>query len=158
MPLCGASPDKPSPRAQPKADASEAARLDGLYVLLVEDDGLVRASTEALLAQWGVLFDSAATFHEYEEILGSVERFPDLIITDYRLRDFKTAREVAMLGASRLGKPCPCLVVTGEPSATIVPLSCDHDVLSKPVSPADLRREILSLVSGKCPDEALQQG
>lgn len=157
MPLCGASPDKPSPRAQPKADASEAARLDGLYVLLVEDDGLVRASTEALLAQWGVLFDSAATFHEYEEILGSVERFPDLIITDYRLRDFKTAREVAMLGASKLGKPCPCLVVTGEPSATIVPLSCDHDVLSKPVTPADLRREILSLVSGKCPDEALQQ-
>jgi signal transduction histidine kinase len=153
MPLCGASPEKPSPRLPAKTDADEALQLDGLYVLLVEDDGLVRASTEALLSQWGVLFDSAATFEEYEEILDSLERFPDLIITDFRLRDFKTAREVAMLGTQKLGRPCPTLVVTGEPQATIVPLACTHDVLSKPVSPADLRQEILSLVSGKCPDE-----
>jgi signal transduction histidine kinase len=153
MPLCGASPEKPSPRLPARTDADEALQLDGLYVLLVEDDGLVRASTEALLSQWGVLFDSAATFEEYEEILDSLERFPDLIITDFRLRDFKTAREVAMLGTQKLGRPCPTLVVTGEPQATIVPLACTHDVLSKPVSPADLRQEILSLVSGKCPDE-----
>jgi two-component sensor histidine kinase len=93
MPLCGASPEKPSPRLPARTDADEALQLDGLYVLLVEDDGLVRASTEALLSQWGVLFDSAATFEEYEEILDSLERFPDLIITDFRLRDFKTARE-----------------------------------------------------------------
>ncbi len=153
MPLCGATPDKPVPRVPAKGDAREAAQLDGLYVLLVEDDGLVRASTEALLSQWGVLFDSAATFEEYEVILDSLERFPDLIITDFRLRDFKTAREVAMLGTLKLGKPCPTLVVTGEPQATIVPLACTHDVLSKPVSPAELRQEILSLVSGRCPNE-----
>jgi signal transduction histidine kinase len=152
MPLCGASPEKPAPRVPAKGDADEIRHLDGLYVLLVEDDGLVRASTEALLSQWGVLYDSAATFEEYEEILESLERFPDLVITDYRLRDFKTAREVAMLCTAKLGRPCPTLVVTGEPQATIVPLACTHDVLSKPVSPADLRQEILSLISGRCPD------
>jgi two-component system, sensor histidine kinase len=153
MPLCGATPDKPSPRAPARADPEEARQLAGLYVLLVEDDGLVRASTEALLSQWGVLFDSAATFEEYEEILDSLERIPDLIITDYRLRDFKTAREIAMLFTAKLGKPCPTLVVTGEPQATIIPLACTHDVLSKPVSTAELRQEILSLVAGRCPNE-----
>jgi signal transduction histidine kinase/CheY-like chemotaxis protein len=153
LPLCGASPETPAARGPSRGAAAEAAQLDGRYVLLVEDDGLVRASTEALLSQWGVLFDSAASFDEFAEILGSLERYPDLIITDFRLHDFKTAREVAMLAATRLGKPCPCLVVTGEPAATIVPLACDHDVLSKPVSPAELRREMISLISGKCPDD-----
>ncbi|WP_250514909.1 hybrid sensor histidine kinase/response regulator [Caballeronia sp. INDeC2] len=150
MPLCGASPDKPSARAPVRSEAAEMAQLKGRYVLLVEDDGLVRASTEALLSQWGVLYDSAASFEEFQSILGEVERFPDLIITDFRLRDAKTAREVAMLGAARLGRPCPCLVVTGEPAASIVPLACEQDVLSKPVSPAELRRGMLALIAGVC--------
>ncbi|GAB5094673.1 hybrid sensor histidine kinase/response regulator [Caballeronia sp. LP006] len=146
MPQCGPTLDKPSTRAPALSEANEAAALSGRYVLLVEDDGLVRASTEALLSQWGVLYDSAATFDEFETILADIERFPDLIITDYRLRDSKTAREVAMLGTARLGRPCPCLVVTGEPSATIVPLACEQDVLSKPVSPAELRRGMVALM------------
>jgi two-component system, sensor histidine kinase len=150
MPLCGPTPDKPSTRAPLRSEADETAQLSGRYVLLVEDDGLVRASTEALLSQWGVLYDSAATFEEFEEILGSVERFPDLIITDFRLRDTKTAREVAMASAAKLGRACPCLVVTGEPAASIVPLACEQDVLSKPVSPMDLRRGMLALIAPEC--------
>jgi two-component system, sensor histidine kinase len=122
--------------------------------LLVEDDRLVRASTEALLVQWGMVFDSASSFEEFEETLMSVERFPDLIITDYRLGETSTARDVAMLSATQFGRRCPCLVVTGEPAATIVPLACDHDVLSKPVSPAELRRQIASLISGRSFGEA----
>ena len=47
----------------------------------------MRASTEALLVQWGMLFDSSSSFEEFEETLGSIERYPDLIITDYRLGD-----------------------------------------------------------------------
>jgi signal transduction histidine kinase len=153
MPICGASSDQSVAPALRSADHSGEAELlevplQGLYVLLVEDDGLVRASTEALLVQWGILFDSAGSFEEFEDILRSVERYPDLIISDYRLHDSKTAREVAMLGALKLGRNCPCLVVTGEPAATIIPLACEHDVLSKPVNPAELRRQIASLTSG----------
>ena len=155
MPMCGVSSDQSTALAPHAADhlADQAGLLDvpleGLYVLLVEDDGLVRASTEALLVQWGVLFDSASSFEEFEDLLKSVERYPDLIISDFRLGDSKTAREVAMLGGSKLGRRCPLLVVTGEPSATIIPLACDHDVLSKPVNPAELRRQIASLTSGQ---------
>ncbi|AME25668.1 MULTISPECIES: ATP-binding response regulator [Burkholderiaceae] len=154
MPICGSPLGDAAPRA--KGDTADYLEvpLEGLYVLLVEDDSLVRASTEALLVQWGVLFDSASSFEEFEQILGSIERYPDLIITDFRLRDEKTAREVAMLGAAKLGRRCPCLVVTGEPAATIVPLACDHDVLSKPVSPAELRRQMASLISGRSFAEA----
>jgi signal transduction histidine kinase/CheY-like chemotaxis protein len=160
MPICGASEqaDQSIPPALPALDQPDLldVSLKGCYVLLVEDDGLVRASTEALLVQWGVLFDSASSFEEFEQILRSVERYPDLIITDYRLRDHKTAREVAMLSAAKLGRNCPFLVVTGEAAATIIPLACEHDVLSKPVNPAELRRQIASLASGCSYDEVEQ--
>ncbi|WP_438392238.1 ATP-binding response regulator [Caballeronia sp. DA-9] len=149
MPICGSPLGDTAPRARGDTADYLEVPLEGLYVVLVEDDSLVRASTEALLVQWGVLFDSASSFEEFEQILGSIERYPDLIITDFRLRDEKTAREVAKLGAVTLGRRCPFLVVTGEPAATIVPLACDHDVLSKPVSPAELRRQIASLISGR---------
>jgi two-component system, sensor histidine kinase len=141
-------PDQAASVAAQMTDFSHA-RLDGRYVLLVEDDGLVRASTEALLVQWGVLFDSASSYEEFEEILESIERFPDLVITDYRLRSFKTARHVAMLSAEKLGKNTPILVVTGEPSAPIFPLACPHDVLSKPVSPDELRAHMASLIAAR---------
>jgi two-component system, sensor histidine kinase len=147
MPICGFIPDQAAPGAS--AETAELIRepLEGRYVLLVEDDGLVRASTEALLVQWGVLFDSAASYEEFEDILDSIERFPDLVISDYRLANFKTARHVAMLSVEKLGKNTPILVVTGEPSAPIVPLACHHDLLSKPVSPDDLRRQMASLIA-----------
>jgi signal transduction histidine kinase len=148
MPVCGIVPDQAASVAAQMTDFSHA-RLDGRYVLLVEDDGLVRASTEALLVQWGVLFDSASSYEEFEEILESIERFPDLVITDYRLRSFKTARHVAMLSAEKLGKNTPILVVTGEPSAPIFPLACPHDVLSKPVSPDELRAHMASLIAAR---------
>ncbi|WP_031362006.1 hybrid sensor histidine kinase/response regulator [Caballeronia sordidicola] len=150
MPICGSPLGEAAPRTRGDEAADlQTVPLDGLYVLLVEDDSLVRASTEALLVQWGMLFDSASSFEEFEETLNTIERYPDLIITDFRLRDSKTARDVAMLSAARIGRRCPCLVVTGEPAATIVPLACDHDVLSKPVSPFELRRQIASLISGR---------
>jgi len=154
MPICGSPLGETAPRARGDTADLQTVPLDGLYVLLVEDDSLVRASTEALLVQWGMLFDSASSFEEFEETLNTIERYPDLIITDFRLRDSKTARDVAMLGATKIGRRCPCLVVTGEPAATIVPLACDHDVLSKPVSPAELRRQIASLISGRSEADA----
>ncbi|CAH2806009.1 MAG: hypothetical protein CPDRYMAC_6191 [uncultured Paraburkholderia sp.] len=53
--------------AAPMTDiAPTPAALRGLYMLLVEDDTLVRASMEALFAQWGVLYDSAQSLAEVE--------------------------------------------------------------------------------------------
>jgi signal transduction histidine kinase len=150
MPVCGVVPDPIARGAAAIADFSHE-RLDGRYVLLVEDDGLVRASTEALLVQWGVLFDSATSYEEVEEILDSIERFPDLVITDYRLRNLRTARDVAMLSAVKLGRNTPILVVTGEASASIFPLACPHDVLSKPVGPDELRGHMASLIAEQSP-------
>ncbi len=107
MPICGSPVGESTQRSRGDTADYLEVPLDGLYVLLVEDDSLVRASTEALLVQWGVLFDSSSSFEEFEQTLGSIERYPDLIITDFRLRDLKTAREVAMLGATQARAALP---------------------------------------------------
>ena len=130
--------------------ALPSQRASGVFLVLHPSRYRSDGRPSALLVEC----KPAGSFEEFESILGDVERFPDLIITDFRLRDAKTAREVAMLGAARLGRPCPCLVVTGEPAASIVPLACEQDVLSKPVSPAELRRGMLALIGGVCNETA----
>ncbi|MFM0120024.1 hybrid sensor histidine kinase/response regulator [Paraburkholderia sp. RL18-101-BIB-B] len=132
--------------SEPTLSEDSAAQLGGtagLYVLLVEDDGLVRAATEALLTQWGVLVDSVKSITCIEELLDSVERYPDLIITDYRLPDGKTAHDVTETVRRKLGKSPPCLVITGEASSIGTTATCNQYALVKPVTPDLLRKRIL---------------
>jgi signal transduction histidine kinase/CheY-like chemotaxis protein len=122
------------------ADAAASlspAALRGLYVLLVEDDSLVRASMEALFARWGVLFDSVRSVAELNDLLQAIERVPDLVISDYRLPEMSTARDVVRLLAEHISRPVPCLVVTGEAGASTQGVLPERCVLSKPLS-ADL--------------------
>ncbi len=130
------------------ADASSSpspSLLRGLYVLLVEDDSLVRASMEALLARWGVLFDSVRSVAEFDDLLQTVERVPDLVISDYRLPEKSTAHDVVRLLARHFSRPVPCLVVTGEAGASTQGVLPERCVLSKPLSADVLIARMLEL-------------
>ena len=52
----------------------------GLYVLYVEDNMLVRKSTEALLHEFGVLCDVSNSLKELAEKLPKLERMPDIVL------------------------------------------------------------------------------
>ena len=56
--------------------------LSGLYVFYVEDDGLVRRSTAALLDALGIRYELFASFEALEAALPEIERDPDLLISD----------------------------------------------------------------------------
>lgn len=122
-----------------------ASSLRGLYVLLVEDDSLVRASMEALFARWGVLFDSVRTVAAFDELLQTIERVPDLIISDYRLPEGSTAHDVVNLLGEHFSRPVPCLVVTGEAGASMQGTLPERSVLSKPLSADMLIARMLEL-------------
>jgi signal transduction histidine kinase len=122
--------------------------LRGTYVLLVEDDSLVRASMNALFVQWGVLCESARSLAEFEELLHTVERVPDLVISDYRLPELSTAHDVIRLLDTLLARSVPCLVITGEAIASAqgdLPGRC---VLSKPISADELAARMMELTAG----------
>lgn len=127
------------------AASPSASSLRGLYVLLVEDDSLVRASMEALLARWGVLFDSVRSVAEFDELLQAIERVPDLVMSDYRLPERSTAHDVIRLLDEHFSRPVPCLVVTGEAGVVAQGGLPERCVLSKPLSPDLLIARMLEL-------------
>ena len=148
IPICH-SPMLASTREPPVEPVTVARAISGLYVLLVEDDGLVRAAMEALFRQWGVLVDSASSVAQLDEILDAIERYPDLIITDYRLADSTTARDVVASVYSKLGKATPCLIVTGEAGITDRRICSEHNVLTKPVTAEFLKKKISEVVTAE---------
>ncbi|PVX61033.1 ATP-binding response regulator [Paraburkholderia unamae] len=127
------------------ASSPSPSSLRGLYVLLVEDDSLVRASMEALFGRWGVLFDSVRSATELGELLQAIERVPDLVISDYRLPEMSTAHDVVRLLAGHFARPVPFLVVTGEAVASTQGALPERCVLSKPLSPDLLIARMLEL-------------
>lgn len=122
------------------APAPAVPNLSGAYVLYVEDDALVRRSTTALLDSYGIRHEALASFAELERVLPTMERPPDLIISDYRLPDGRTAEDVMKLASAAFEEQLPLIVMTGEMVA--VGRGWTGKVLRKPVNPETLIAEI----------------
>ena len=117
--------------------------IAGLYVIYIEDDALVRASTEALFQEYGILYEAAASMQELKEKLAAIERMPDLVITDHRLPGGWTVRNIVDVISAHMDAEVPVIVLTGEPSLTEF---ADAQVLAKPVAPEAL----LAAIAASC--------
>jgi signal transduction histidine kinase/CheY-like chemotaxis protein len=111
-----------------------------MRVLVIDDDAIVCASMQQLLTHWGCVCDVAGGIDEALALADA--HAPDMVISDYRLRDLRTGAEAIAALRLRLGAALPALLVTGdtapvrlrEARASGVPL------LHKPVSPDHLYR------------------
>jgi signal transduction histidine kinase len=115
----------------------DSTRLRGLYVLYVEDDELVRTSTQALCEAYGILCEPAESLEQLREILPQLDRIPDLLFTDYRLPNNATARDVIRTVEEAFGS-LPVLVVTGEVMEQQDALPEHWHLLRKPISSRQL--------------------
>jgi signal transduction histidine kinase len=132
--------------APPVAPGQAATDLAGTYVLYVEDDALVRKATGALFDSREILYEAYGSFGELEAALPSLERTPDLLITDYRLPDGRTAADVVRATTRAFDGPLPLLVVTGEMGAIGEEEWIGAGrVLRKPVAPEALVAQISAL-------------
>jgi signal transduction histidine kinase/CheY-like chemotaxis protein len=131
--------------------------LSGLYVVYVEDDSLVRRSTLALFDMLEIRYEAYGSYAELEAGLPKLERDPDLLITDYRLPDARTAQDVVRLTSWTFERVLPLIVVTGE----MTPLDTGSwlaggKILRKPVAPEALTAEISSLCPAAGPEPEQQ--
>jgi signal transduction histidine kinase len=117
--------------------ASILKDIAGLYVIYVEDDALVRASTEALFEEYGILFEAVGSMQELKKKLTLMERLPDVVISDHRLPGGWTAKDVAEIVSSHLGATIPVVIITGEVMTHATELA-GAQVLAKPVAPEAL--------------------
>lgn len=115
-------------------------------ILVVDDDPLVRSSTQGILSSWGYQVYLAATLNEVRSKY-RLQSF-DLVICDFRLPD-GTGLEVVNFIAAHQKKFTPCILISGDTSPDILKKVTESgfNLLSKPVRPAKLRSLIQFLLT-----------
>lgn len=128
------------------AFASGARQLQGVRVLVLDDDEAVRDGMAHLLRSWGCLPDTAESISAALEL--AQRQAPAVVISDYRLRGQSTGADAIVALRALLGPHLPALLITGdtapkrlrEASISGVPL------LHKPVPPDQLFHSLTQLV------------
>jgi CheY-like chemotaxis protein len=137
----GAASDMPS-----LVEAKIFDNLAGLVVLVIEDDSLASEGLVSLLESWGVGVGvaeglSTALWHLKNGLV------PDVIVSDYRLRDGENGIEVIRQLRAASGRSIPACLMSGDTDPNLMQAARDVDLtlLHKPVRPAKLRSLIRRL-------------
>ena len=117
--------------------------LQGITVLVVDDEETVRAGLQAVLQGWGC---NVLAAEGLDDALKHVaEQRPDVLITDYRLRGGLTGGEVIHMLRLTLGdiagQPLPSIIITGDthPERLVEAQSYGTLLLHKPIGAGALR-------------------
>ena len=129
--------------ARPQTNISQASVGSNKNILIVDDDPLSLDALELCVAQWGFGTMTA-------DSVGDIARQPvatappDLILSDFRLPDGKTAFDVLAQVAEHTGRRPPMIMITGEtdPKVLAQAVASHHLLLHKPVAPGKLRAAI----------------
>lgn len=119
----------------------------GKYVIMVEDDLLVLQTMVAVFSAHGVLCEAWSSLEEMELQLPLVERAPDLLLSDYRLPNDRTALDVMNLMSTHWPN-VPTIILTGEALSPELGAALQGVSLCyKPMAPLDLLRRIAASAS-----------
>jgi Na+/proline symporter/signal transduction histidine kinase len=137
LPVAGSVPSsvgEPDPRLLPRG------RLDGLFVLCLDNDEAIRNGMTTLLKGWGCEVVEAADMREASERLAQRGRAPDILLVDYHL-DAGTGVEAVVGLRWRFGSELPAVLITADRSPEVRDMARDKgiSVLNKPLKPAALR-------------------
>jgi signal transduction histidine kinase len=121
--------------------------LDGLHVLVVDDDDEVRDAMRLLIEGWGGVATTAASAATARAAAATGPR-PALLVVDLDLPDGDGRTLIEALRGD-LGGPVPAILVTGDILAQA--RAEDGVVLHKPVAPSRLRTLINRLATARPP-------
>jgi signal transduction histidine kinase/CheY-like chemotaxis protein len=92
--------------------------LRGAFIVIIDDDRESRYAMEVLFSQCGCHVLAAASASEAEAMLKKHLRTPDLIVTDYRLRDGRSGLQAVRDLRAAAEWPVPGIIVTGDVGVT----------------------------------------
>ena len=133
------------------------SRLPRSTILVVDDDETVRAGLAALLTCWGCQVLEAEGLADALALTES--RCPDIVMTDYRLRDGVTGADVLHAMRQRFG-PIPSIIVTGDTQPQRLQDAANQQatLLHKPVDTHLLRDAIETALLQKIPHVPASNG
>ena len=112
-----------------------------LTVLLIEDELQIQRAMTVLLDEWGCNTLCAANQREAFQILAGLECAPDLLISDFHLKN-ETGEAVIDSLHQKIGHAVPALIITADTQ-----LTSTFAVLHKPVDPNTLRLIMIKLLT-----------
>jgi CheY-like chemotaxis protein len=134
------------PEEPVEAPAFDSDVADTL-ILLIDDEADVREGMQSLLSRWHCHVVAAGSGAEMLTNVAGLERLPDLIVSDYRLRGEETGIQVVARLREEFNADIPALIITGDtgPDRLREAQASGLHILHKPLNPAKLRALIASL-------------
>ncbi len=131
------------------ADTLPMPVLHPSTVLIVDDEESIRVGLSLLLEEWGYQPLAAADVAQAEQLVGTLDAPPDLILSDLHLGDGPDGIGVIHAVRRRCGREIPAILITGDTTHDEMRRATDsgHPVLFKPVQPRKLLNALRGLVS-----------
>ena len=116
-------------------------------ILVVDDERDVRESMMTLLGRWRCEVVAAESCEEMLQKLIYVQRIPDLIVSDYRLKEGENGIDVVARLREEFNAQVPALLITGDTGIEQLREAEESGlhVLHKPLNPSRLRALIANL-------------
>ncbi|CBS86030.1 response regulator [Azospirillum lipoferum] len=118
------------------------------FAVVIDDESIILAGMEIMLDTWGYRVLAA---EDVETVLAKLpgHPVPDVILSDYRLRDGWSGITAVRAVREACGADIPAIILTGDTGAELMAAAKAEQVriLHKPVQPNDLRRQIEALIA-----------
>jgi len=133
-----------------RADVADAVDLTGIFILIIDDEAMIRDALKSQLRSWGcevLLAESEQAL--LDELYREHYPRPDLIVSDYRLLDNKNGVEAVRAVRKLYQTDIPAIIVTGDSSRAIATATSAERcrLLLKPVHGYSLRSEIVGCLA-----------
>ena len=134
---------------QPSPPVALTQNLNHKTILVIDDEPQILDALRILLTKWGCEVITAMSGAEAINHLKEKKIQPDVIISDYRLRDGETGVEAIEAVNALIGGSMTALIITGDTSPARLKeiQESGYRVLHKPVNPPQLRM-VLNKVCG----------
>ncbi len=133
-------------RDERENDHAPLQKLD-VRVLVIDDDEVVRAGMLHLMQDWGCRCEAVESI---EDALASARvNPPDIVISDFRLRNQRTGAQAIDALRTEFGVNLPALLITGDtaPERLRDARASGIPLLHKPVAPSQLYGRLVSVLT-----------
>ncbi|MDZ7920621.1 ATP-binding protein [Rhodoferax sp.] len=114
--------------------------VEGMRVLVIEDDGFALEAIRDLLSSWGCVVNAAATVAQALDFVNAYAA-PDVVLSDFRLGEARNGLDVIAMVRAHARRDIPACLMSGDTDAGLIQAARDAGLtlLHKPVRPAKLR-------------------
>lgn len=125
----------------------------GSIILIIEDDGEVCHSMRAFLEELDYVVLTASSGDDALRLLLRESTQPNMIISDYRLRDEQNGVDAAESVLEYLGLKLPVLIITGDTAPERIREATSHGyrLMHKPLAPKEFKLAVAQMLNGESP-------